>query len=45
MKASFGGLFRTDFTDPFRKLFLFTKFYFSNFAEKSSSQELHYKLI
>ena len=36
MKASFWGLFRTNFCGHFRKLFLFTKFNFSKFREKVS---------
>ena len=34
MKASFWGLFRTNFCDHFRKLFLFTKFQFPKFRGK-----------
>ena len=34
MKASFWGLFRTNFYGHFRKLFMFTKFGFSKFREK-----------
>ena len=34
--ASFWGLFRTNFTDHFCKLFLFTKFDFSNLQKKVS---------
>ena len=36
MEASFWGFFRTDFTGHFRKLFLFTKFIFSNLLRKVS---------
>ena len=36
MKASFWGLFRTNFCGHFCKLFLFTKFNFSKFREKVS---------
>ena len=34
MKASFWGLFKTNFYGYFRKLFLFTKFNFLNFGKK-----------
>ena len=34
MKASFWGLFKTNFYSHFRKLFLFTKFNFLNFGKK-----------
>ena len=34
MKASFWGLFKTNFYGHFRKLFLFTKFNFLNFGKK-----------
>ena len=34
VKVSFWGLFKTNFYDHFRKLFLFTKFNFSKFREK-----------
>ena len=34
LKASFWGLFKTNFYGCFRKLFLFTKFKFSKFREK-----------
>ena len=34
MKDSFWGLFKTNFYDHFRKLFLFTKFNFLNFGKK-----------
>ena len=34
MKASFWGLFKTNFCGHFCKLFLFTKFKFSKFREK-----------
>ena len=34
VKASFWGLFRTNFCGHFSKLFLFTKFNFSKFQEK-----------
>ena len=34
MKASFWGLFKTNFCGHFHKLFLFTKFNFSKFLEK-----------
>ena len=34
VKASFWGLFKTNFYGYFRKLFLFTKFNFSKFREK-----------
>ena len=34
MKVSFWGLFKTNFYDHFRKLFLFTKFNFLNFGKK-----------
>ena len=34
LKASFGGLFKTNFCGHFLKLFLFTKFNFSKFREK-----------
>ena len=33
LKASFRGLFKTNFCGRFRKLFLFTKFNFSKFRE------------
>ena len=36
LKASFWGLFRTNFCGHFHKPFLFTKFKFSNFREKAS---------
>ena len=36
VKASFWGLFRTNFTDQFRKLFLFTKIFFANLQGKVS---------
>ena len=34
LKASFWGLFKTNFYGHFRKLFLFTKFEFLNFGKK-----------
>ena len=34
LKASFQGLFRTNFIGHFRKLFLFTKFEFFNLQKK-----------
>ena len=34
LKASFWGLFKTNFYGHFRKLFLFTKFNFRNFGKK-----------
>ena len=34
LKASFWGLFKTNFYGRFRKLFLFTKFNFLNFRKK-----------
>ena len=34
LKASFWGLFKTNFYGHFRKLFLFTKFNFLNFGKK-----------
>ena len=36
MKASFWGLFKTNFCGHFHKLFLFTKFNFSKFQDKVS---------
>ena len=36
MKASFWGLFKTNFIDHFSKLFLFTKFNFPKFQRKVS---------